>query len=34
MNLKTGAELKRLTQGALSLVKLELLKANSRTAPV
>jgi len=34
MNLSTGAELKRLTQGALSLVKLELLKSNSRTAPV
>ena len=34
LNLKTSSELKRLTQGALSLVKLELLKSNSRTAPV
>jgi len=34
LNLKTKSELKRLTQGAMSLVKLELLKSNSRTAPV
>ena len=34
LNLKTKSELKRLSQGALSLVKLELLKSNSRTAPV
>lgn len=34
LGLETGAELKRLAQGALSLVKLELLKASSRTAPV
>jgi anaerobic magnesium-protoporphyrin IX monomethyl ester cyclase len=34
LNLKTTSELKRLSQGALSLVKLELLKSNSRTAPV
>jgi len=34
LGLSTGAELKRLTQGALSLVKLELLDSKSRTAPV
>ncbi len=34
LGLETGAEFKRLAQGALSLVKLELLKATSRTAPV
>jgi radical SAM superfamily enzyme YgiQ (UPF0313 family) len=34
LGLETGAEFKRLAQGALSLVKLELLKASSRTAPV
>ncbi|MCK6501970.1 B12-binding domain-containing radical SAM protein [Myxococcota bacterium] len=34
LGLSTTAELKRLTQGALSLVKLELLNSKSRTAPV
>ena len=34
LNLQTGSELKRLAQGALSILKLELLKSNSRTAPV
>ena len=34
LGLSTGAEFKRLAQGALSLVKLELLNSNSRTAPV
>ncbi len=34
LGLSTGAEFKRLAQGALSLVKLELLSSNSRTAPV
>lgn len=34
MGLETGAEFKRLAQGALSLVKLELLTSKSRTAPV
>ena len=34
LSLQTGSELKRLAQGALSLVKLELLQSNSRTAPV
>ncbi len=34
LGLETGAEFKRLAAGALSLVKLELLKASSRTAPV
>ncbi len=34
LNLETGAEFKRLTKAAMSLAKLELLKANSRTAPV
>ncbi len=34
MGLETGAEFKRLAQGALSLVKLELLNSKSRTAPV
>ena len=34
LGLETGSELKRLAQGALSLVKLELLNSKSRTAPV
>lgn len=34
MGLQTGAEFKRLAGGALSLLKLELLKSSSRTAPV
>jgi radical SAM superfamily enzyme YgiQ (UPF0313 family) len=34
LNLSTSSELKRLAQGALSLVKLELLDSKSRTAPV
>ena len=34
LGLSTGAEFKRLAQGALSLVKLELLDSKSRTAPV
>ena len=34
LSLSTGPELKRLAQGALSLVKLELLDSKSRTAPV
>lgn len=34
LGLSTPSELKRLAQGALSLVKLELLSSNSRTAPV
>ena len=34
LGLSTTAEFKRLTQGALSLVKLELLNSKSRTAPV
>lgn len=34
LSLSTGSELKRLAQGALSLVKLELLDSKSRTAPV
>lgn len=34
LNLSTGPELKRLAQGALSLLKLELLDSKSRTAPV
>jgi radical SAM superfamily enzyme YgiQ (UPF0313 family) len=34
LGLSTGSELKRLAQGALSLVKLELLDSKSRTAPV
>ncbi len=34
LGLSTPAEFKRLAQGALSLVKLELLSSNSRTAPV
>jgi len=34
LGLETGAEFKRLFQGALSLAKLELLNAKSRTAPV
>ncbi len=34
LGLETGAEFRRLAKGALSLVKLELLKASSRTAPV
>ena len=34
VGLSSVAELKRLTKGALSLLKLELLKSNSRTAPV
>ena len=34
LNLQTGAEFKSLTKAAMSLAKLELLKANSRTAPV
>jgi anaerobic magnesium-protoporphyrin IX monomethyl ester cyclase len=34
LNLQTGSEFKRLAQGALSILKLELLKSNSRTAPV
>ncbi|MEC7946606.1 MAG: radical SAM protein [Myxococcota bacterium] len=34
LGLETGSEFKRLAQGALSLVKLELLNATSRTAPV
>ena len=34
LGLTTSSELKRLAQGALSLVKLELLDSKSRTAPV
>ena len=34
LGLSTTSEFKRLAQGAMSLVKLELLKASSRTAPV
>ena len=34
LGLQSVAELKRLTKGALSILKLEMLKANSRTAPV
>lgn len=34
LGLETGAEFKRLAQGALSLAKLELLSSKSRTAPV
>ena len=34
LGLSTPAELKRLTMGALSLAKLELLNSKSRTAPV
>ena len=34
VGLSSVAELKRLTMGGLSLLKLELLKSNSRTAPV
>ena len=34
LGLETGAEFRRLAQGALSLVKLELLNSTSRTAPV
>lgn len=34
LGLSTAAEFKRLSAGALSLLKLELLNANSRTAPV
>jgi radical SAM superfamily enzyme YgiQ (UPF0313 family) len=34
IGLQTGAELRRLARGALSLAKLELLDAKSRTAPV
>jgi len=34
LGLETGAELKRLAMGALSIVKLELLDSKSRTAPV
>ena len=34
LGLSTTSELKRLTMGALSLAKLELLNAKSRTAPV
>jgi anaerobic magnesium-protoporphyrin IX monomethyl ester cyclase len=34
LGLETGAELKRLAMGALSIAKLELLKSSSRTAPV
>jgi radical SAM superfamily enzyme YgiQ (UPF0313 family) len=34
LGLETGAEFRRLARGALSLVKLELLKSTSRTAPV
>tara|TARA_B100000530_G_scaffold306019_1_gene229818 strand:- start:460 stop:1203 length:744 start_codon:yes stop_codon:yes gene_type:complete len=34
LGLSTGSELKRLAQGALSLLKLELLDSKSRTAPV
>lgn len=34
LGLSTPSEFKRLAQGALSLVKLELLSSNSRTAPV
>jgi len=34
LNLETSAEFKRLTKAAMSLVKLELLKSNSRTAPI
>jgi radical SAM superfamily enzyme YgiQ (UPF0313 family) len=34
LGLETSAEFKRLARGALSLAKLELLKATSRTAPV
>ena len=34
LGLSTASEFKRLTMGALSLAKLELLNAKSRTAPV
>ena len=34
LNLATPSEFKRLTNGALSILKLELLNARSRTAPV